>query len=298
MAELDVKSILQTIPQDDRISLERFFQLLICDEVFGYTLFGQKPMSAADFCYPSYYFHRVAQRIVFDKGWGAWIRHKHFFPSDHFVLKREDLKENGNTSHFLLINKQSTLRTIQEHLDIFQNALGKAMTGEQILEKICDPDVDIHSFLSRQCLWGILFGFGKTNACNFDRENEIYKVLSGKITPPFFSKKDLESLCPLGKDFIKRYSPEQSSFISQSALGLIKELNDIIGGKKEFELFGSDFYLDRFSRPYFVSWENCPETIKMQQLYIKTRAILKEAYRNGSFLEVTFRQWMSPQEEA
>jgi len=247
-------------------------------------------MSLADFAPPSYQFAHLSKSYVLEKGWEAWLRNQHLFPSDHFILKRETHKEL-KTVHFYLINRTNCLKEIQEHLDDFRRDLGSDDSPEQILEKICEGS--LHNL--SQFAIGVLLGYGEKNAYNFERERQICRHISGKITPPFLMEKEFQTLRPLGKDLSKRCPAEKSFFPPNKKEFSVAEFNDLYDQRTSFELTDGDPRLDSFCDPRFICWENGSDIQKLKETYAKTKERIREAYKKGSFLEVTLQQWIAPQ---
>lgn len=133
-----VQRVLETMPNLDREVLNSFFQLLSSDHNFSYTLFGNKPMSLADYaskvcswslCHPS-------ESLIFEKGWERWESYAAFFPSHEFVLKR---CKGSRSATIFLIHKKHALQVISDHLDAFQKILGERVYPQQLLQHLCDP---------------------------------------------------------------------------------------------------------------------------------------------------------------
>jgi hypothetical protein len=290
----DVRQVMEAIPEQDLTALDRFFQLLV-RENFAYTLFGQKPISSAEFA-PPLHGAGMIRRAVFEAGWDGWLRHRNLFGDDHFVLKRID-RESSKTAHFFLVNKKYTLETIKDCLDVFRAAYGDETSPEEILNRLCDLERPMHDVLTSQFLWGIFFGFGRENAQTFEYKMENYKRAAGKMNPPFSPKNGLESASPLVREIAqcvrrkKQYSLPRSVDELSAFSTCFSELNNLTNREKGFELFDSDFFLEKFSLPAFVCWEGG----NMTESFIKTRTILNQAYKKGSFLEVTLKQWVDPQ---
>jgi hypothetical protein len=78
----NISQILQEISESDRQDLDQFFQLLIKQESMGFTLFGQKPVTVANFVSFTYDYPHVVYCLIFEKGWAAWQR----FPLINFSL--------------------------------------------------------------------------------------------------------------------------------------------------------------------------------------------------------------------
>ncbi len=299
----NISEIIQQIPESDRKDLEHFFRLLFKEELFGYTLFGEKPISSADFAPPIYDIQHYRLRIIFNKGWEAWQRNEHLLSQKYFSLKREE-DELTRSTHFYIINKAATLQAITNYIDNFKNELGNKKPPEQLLEQLCDPKDRVNNVLKSQFLWGIFFGFGKDSARIFQREEEILKILFARMLPPFSQKnKSFESLDQSAKQAIsflfahKRYNFAKDTSAPLDIENAIRELTNISENRNYFELFSHEPILEQFSSPDFIIWDNHEETRQLQETYEKTKSLLRVAYKSGHFLEATLKQWISPKND-
>jgi hypothetical protein len=295
--------ILQAIPEQDQETLSSFFQLLFCDDNFSYTLFGNKPMSIGDFFSSTtlWALNTPGESLIFEKGWKVWESYASLFPSDEFVLKRcESKKSNWKILSIFLIHKKHALKAIRDNLDTFQEVLGHPVNPQQLLQELCDPHKDIMETLSHNSLFGILLGYGKVNAMNFERKVTICDQLNAKMTPPFSGHHDMEALQPASQRLVQWRDSKTFCYPSEDCLpasendSLAEELNEILTKGDGFELYGSDYFLDKFTPPMFIARNHSRETEKLHADYLATKQKLHRAYLQGSFLEVTLNQWMDP----
>lgn len=316
-----VSPILQVIPEKDRQELDAFFQLLLHQDSFAYTLFGSKPMSVC--CYISkpilFTLYHPKESLALEKGWETWKRYFPYFPSDHFVLKRLNFKNRLGRSIYL-IHKKHALQVIKNYLGIFQKVLGHSIDPKQLVERLCDPNEDIDETLQEHTnLLGILFGYGKANAMDYERETDICEYLSKKMLPPFSHCKEIEDLSPNSRVFVNSrnekmlplFSNDQETpdsrvnshngkmnLLSKPCVpspqysSLAEELNDICSGRTRFEL--NDWILSKIASPVFISKKQDPETEDLRKDYTATMKKLRKVYREKPFLEVTLTQWMDP----
>ena len=300
-------TILQSIPEKDREVLDSFFQFLLSKDTFAYTLFGKKPMSvtpyiqvtsgATGIIYQRGIYH-PSDYFTLEKGWELWKNYGALFPSDEFVLK--ECKEDELVTIFL-INKSQVLNTISENLNTFEEILDRQIRPQDFLQQLCDPHQDIMESLNdSSSLLGILLGYGKTNAMLFERKSNILTHLVEKMTPPFSSRHDVENLQPFGQYFVNRC--KSRTFIQTIPIcspspqynSLADEFNDILSNEEGFELYGSDYLLDRFNSPVFMMRKEDPETKELEKAYFATKLQLHQIYQQGPFLEITLNQWMYP----
>lgn len=281
---------LQAIPSKDRLEIERFFSYLLCENEFGYTLFGNKPISiAAVSAKPNL---SETDRFMIEKGWNLWLKYRHLFPSNRFILKRDILGENQCVT-ISIINKSLVYKAIKNNLEIFQKYLGTSDVTA-IFERICEGDRCIFDLATPhpQAVIGILLGYGVSNALNFQRESELFEGLH-RQSPPLASDK-IDHDAPNFQTFLKAYGKPKYRLRSKvpSIVSFHREMKEIFETRKSF---GMSEYLDKFETPGFACWDSS-ETENLKDEYKHTRAVIRDAYKNGSFLETTLKQWMASDE--
>jgi len=299
---LESYDILQTIPVEDRQLLDSFFQLLLRDNNFAYTLFGKKPMSIA--CYLSkvnlWNLYNPNEFLIFEKGWDKWKDYSSLFPSNEFVLKR--CCDSKDIVEVFLINKKNVLKVINDNYGTFQSILGNLFEPEQFMQQLCYTQQDLMEILNDHSgLLGILLGYGKGNSMSFERKVNICSILNAKMTPPFTAMSAMKCLQPKSEYLISLYntktfsSPKKIFLPSLSETLMAEELNVILENENLFELYGSNFFVDRFIGPVFMTQSGDLETMQLQNEYLATRQRIHRAYQEKPFLEITLNQWMHPQ---
>lgn len=296
--ETTAPSILQMIPEKDYDQLDAFFQLIFRYKSFAYTLFGSKPMSMC--CYLStpnlFTLYHPKEFLTLERGWEVWKRYFSCFPSDHFVLKKVSVEDGPGRSIFL-IHKKCTLQVIKNHLDTFHRALG-SIDPKQLLERLCNPNEDIEKVLQGHAnLLGILLGYGEANAMHFERMVDIAEYLEKKMTPPFSSYKEIQSLSPDSRKLLSIYNkkmafPSSICTPSPQYSSLAEELNNILLQRTIFEL--NDWMVSKIVSPVFMSRKQDIQTEILRKDYKATMKKLRKVYREDPFLEVTLTQWMAP----
>jgi len=292
--------ILQSLPERDIKDLDSFFQLLCREYDFAYTLFGEKPMSMAYYSshLSSFSVYHPAVFLTLEKGWDLWKNYSTLFPSKEFVLKK---CKDKDTLAIFLINKKYVLNTISENQIKFEEILNQKIEPQEFLQQLCDSEQDVMTLLNDNSeLLGILLGYGKTNAMLFKRKANICRHLNAKMTPPFTSQHDIEKLQPSGQNLVDLYRSEESQidlaiFPLSKYNSIADELNEILSNEEFFELYGSDFFLDRFISPVFMMRKKDQETEQLNETYFSTKLKLRQLYQQESFLEITLNQWMWPQ---
>lgn len=161
----------QTIPKEDREVLSAFFETLIRLEPFGYTIFGDKPISEA--CYSTKLKVRnfiSPIEIIYWRGEQLWQKYSSHLNIKNFLFK---FQHTENECAIYLINKKSFLKTVEKHIDTFKKILGHDLTSEGLYLKLIDSKNSFGEVLKNdQCLIGILFGYGYKNSAIFKTRHE------------------------------------------------------------------------------------------------------------------------------
>ncbi len=207
---------LQQIPDQDKEDLSLFFESLIRLEGFGYTIFGNKPVTQAG-CWITpatndFYFDKVK---VYKKGQELCEKYSSFFKTNNLIIRFEAC---GNWYGIYIINKNNFLTTIDQNLRLFKQVLGETTTSQKIFQKLETKDKSFSEILNNdECLLGILFGYGTKNSIMFKRKTEIAQILQAHFS--IFSSlpenqqfvlhhcKSIERL-DLSDDEIKKYIQE------------------------------------------------------------------------------------------
>ncbi len=170
-----------TIPLEDRKALEELFRDVVNNDHFGYTLYGDKPVSiAAHFRVTPWENTLELGQCdgLFWKRWEIWEKYKDKFPSSNYLLLRE--KNSASPLFFsdmvVLINKGAFLQTIKRYLLIFESVLKQKVIPEQFLAQIEEgKKTFLDSILDHDLLLGILLGYGQHNATLFCHKDKIFK---------------------------------------------------------------------------------------------------------------------------
>lgn len=298
---MSVQNSLNSIPEKDREILTSFFRFLFSDDALTYTLYGKKPMSLVDYI-PNetvWSLYQPGPSLILEKGEDVWRKYSTKFPSEEFVLKF--IQDNEGQRAILLISKTNMLNAIVKNLEIFQEYLGEQMNPKRLVNQICYvEEAYMEPIKDHTALLGILLGFGNVNSQYFERRYIICEEINSKMTPPFSPVQDLKTLQPLSKILVKgnrgkSFSKAPQLFApSEGYANLGDELNEINLHQEGFEVYGSDYWLDKQLSPVFAMDREDPETKALQEEYLATGKKITQAYREGDFLEVTLNQWMNP----
>jgi hypothetical protein len=280
------------LPSHDRRALEEFFELLIKDKDFAYTLFGTKPVSIVDYFgnHPTSF-----ETLILERGWATWQKQKHLFPSKNFELIHINFgRLNGrNHKEIVLVNKSATLNIIKKNINIFHDFLQNDWTAEDILNAITTDNLFLKNLIYKSDILGILLGYGNINAQNFEKSKELSAHINEETNPPLLE--NFEGLGTMGQLFVKGYGKSELKPLHKLSLDLStskEELNQLIEALEPFELDKSDFLLDRIQTVTFSGDMNDEETKQLKQNYNETRNGIIKTYDNKSIFEVSMNQWM------
>ena len=184
--EYSISEKLKSLSPDERKCLNLFFRNSFAFDGLGYTLFGDKPMTAAGYdeskgkCCDIFDFIDItfcsfcAENLRRRRGWEILQKYKDLFPiKDYGLVQCKNFIDNNHTT-VLFINKKAVLATVEKYLADFKRQLGEEVTPEILLSRILKSD-DVFGDVLRnhQGLIGTLLGYGRHNAWLFQRREEL-----------------------------------------------------------------------------------------------------------------------------
>ncbi len=177
-----VHEILKQIPAQDLAYIRLFFEYVIYQTPSPFTLFGDKPMSGIGClkCMNPYYFAASSYKNSLPKYYAVWKKYAHLFPSKNYLFSEHYNHETKNL-YITLFNKEACVSVISTHLTLFQEILLEKSDSQVILSRILSSSDTFSALNEHQGLYGLLFGFGKTNAFRFHNiyeDNLPYKPLT------------------------------------------------------------------------------------------------------------------------
>lgn len=172
-----IANALSLIPPKDRHLLDQLFHHLIISESFAYTLYGDKPISL------SYCLRTQTHEPPFTiEQWNTWEKHKHLFPSKHYILRKINARK-PDEAWILLINIKHFTKTFNRHRKLFQSILGPQTTAHDLIHTFRTHPLPFKKGLkNRAILKGILCGYGKNNSTLYLRKRTIEKALLAENT--------------------------------------------------------------------------------------------------------------------
>ncbi len=174
------RELLQKLSPTERKFLSCLCKELLFTSTFGYTLFGNKPLS----CTSDGSLSVLDHRFFFLKfALPLLSKYEKNLNSQKFLVL---LEENQEMPWIYLVNKRDFLRVVRENLTIFQEVLRTDITPEGLLRDIEEKKCTLGSAIQRNhALFGILFGFGTHNALAFDRRSQFENFIHNQGFPPW-----------------------------------------------------------------------------------------------------------------
>lgn len=274
----NVKQILDTIPKEEREDLGRLFYSMMHDDHLVYTLFGDKPVSSS-----GYFKITPIQNIccgmkcqsIFWKHWQIWEKYAHNFPSNRYLLIKEEhpYRQVGN---IILINKKAFIHQVNQHLDTFRKILGSNITGENLLAQIEQQQKFSPLIQNNSVLRGILLGYGEHNARLFERRFQIYLFVKNDSMPYQERLPTIPLKQPLPSEGFSSIEEE-----NQSLRVRLRPFSDY------------DYSPIMIQSIHFMADSEHPETKALTQKYQELRSKISTIYAQGDFLEITLNQFIS-----
>jgi hypothetical protein len=178
----DIQKILHELPKDDRQDLEELFHLMMYEDCFSYTLFGDKPVSlSGDFIVTPYknILSGLKAGGIFWKKWSVWKKHQEKFSINNYLFIEEPAyNKPKNRAFIFFINKKAFLKIVNKKINIFNKILKNNLTATELLEKIKIEQQFMSVIQESEILLGILLGYGEHNAKLYDRRMKLKEFLS------------------------------------------------------------------------------------------------------------------------
>lgn len=165
-------------------ALDLFFRTLLTETSVGYTLYGDKPLSAED-SRTEEILHSLAEHhwarmgCLLKVGYRIWKESGlSNIKSNYEICMSERLFYGWGQIAF--INVRSFLDTVNHNLPLFQYALGPMLTAEALLDQFRDPSKNLDSiFHGDRVLNGIILGYGTCNALMGSRCEYLHEYSMG-----------------------------------------------------------------------------------------------------------------------
>lgn len=174
---LTVREKLKILNPQEKEDLSFFIDQVICFDQYPYTLVGYKPMSISNVIIEDTEDLSTPQRDAFNKprhqmlrrGYLVWEKYQSLFPRKNQILINYSFLGKGR-KEIALICPELCINTIAKHLDDFREILKKPCTTEEVFWILTHPEhSDFYTIADHTRLVGILLGFGRNNACLYER---------------------------------------------------------------------------------------------------------------------------------
>ena len=267
---------LKALSSDERKCLDLFLRDSLALDGLGYTLFGDKPMTAAGYreskgksrdiydFFDSTFSAFFTKNLRTRRGYEILKKHwSHFQIKDFDMVRCKNFIDNDYTA-VLFINKKAVLATVKIHLDDFKRVLGNEITPEILLSRILATDDVFEGVLkNHQGLIGTLLGFGRHNAWLFQHREEI----DPQVLKMNFSLRKLPRQA--NEDELNAVNQKLQSFDDRDIL----DLNPLL-----------------LRLPGFCADPDAEETAQLKINYERQYRKIIQRYRTRDFLEVTLEQ--------
>ena len=275
-----------------------FFEVLIRNELWGYTLFGDKPVTIAAYRTTPQSIRALScmDDFFLIKGEEIWKKNSSAFVMKNYIIKFEK-DPQGNWGEILLINKRAFLQVCERNLVLFKQVLGDSITAAELLKMVADTNSTFHEVIQHnQALLGIFLGYGTHNSLFFQRREKIIKTIQNVCNLPFFipqgfdrlSKEDLLLLHRYGGGAKSNHGAIEnvSSASIKVAVDEYESIQKIVNQSYAEKKLRHD-ELAFVSLPSFVMDTACEETKSILEEYKRVRQEIVQAYTKGNFFEVT-----------
>lgn len=233
------KKIIDHLTNSDRKILQTTFNNLIFFSSFGFTLFGDKPVS--------FEFSSSLENF-----WAIWEKNKHLFSVKKYILTKF---YHDNYCGVLIGNKCAIEKTFENNKESFRKVFDYPITSQTIIEALeSGSGKEFEILFSHDALLGILLGYGKENAWNFQKR----KLLKTE----------------------KNISKNQLHFLNEKLQAFQKPI-----------LFWERYIRNSTCLlPQFAADLTSEETKDLKKKYQLQRTLIEERYRQGDSLSVTLQQ--------
>ncbi len=243
----------------ERIELESFFRLLFKKSEFGYTLFGQKPMS-----FYSYFIKLPPDSVIFanftepkiEKNFRTYSKYKDVLSSEKYIIIDQTSISNkfstsGMARDIFVINRNAFTETVNKYLSLFEKKLDERISAENMLKDIeAGKNILFDVLKEDELLWGILLGYGPHNAEIYARREAI---IEGRV---LFATHDYLTL------------EEELEAIDSTLAG-----------------FTHEYFIDQIPLPMFLCDTDHTETKLLKTEYQQVQKKIVEIYNSPNFLD-------------
>lgn len=198
---------LQKLTLLEKEYLTNFFKMTFFVSSFGYTIFGDKPMSietvdmvdtkksVEGFDYMD--LEHIFDRYCLKEGWEVWQKYLTFFPLNGYSTISYPIPHApSNQIEIAIINNHNFIRIVEENLFDFQMVIGNALTSEEVFHGYINITNNVFQPIrNHEGLFGILLGYGRENSMEYmklsggqtlEAYSDIEPIDTQHILPPLF----------------------------------------------------------------------------------------------------------------
>lgn len=291
--------VLAHIPPADQVILADFFKrfLLAGEHPFGFTLFGDKPLTLGplySFNYQTTTEHPspdlIQKSLTFLKYQPLLGNNNFFFKIvQPFYYQPPDAPDRG-IRDLMVLNRTACLNVIGKNLPLFQARFGPNATPQTILKQLEATDSP-RDLVGSCVLYGILFGFGTANSQAFEHYGKLARNDNPEVsiktpTPPH------EVWIPLGNKKIRYLAKPgaQPSLGFRTAQAELDQLVQIF----TFWPPASERSQSPIQAPIFRNLVNHPENQALTRAYLKQQADIAQIYQSPDLLKRVIQQLLQP----
>lgn len=292
------QELLKKIPINERKGLTDLCEKLVYTSDFGYTLFGDKPISCL---YDSGRLYEDEELSYFQRHLFTLAqRYEKKLDAPNFAI----VVEHDFPSCFIyLVNKKAFLDTVQQNPAIFRKILGDNITPSSLLDAVLDKNYGFMKALkASHALFGILFGYGVENSLRFDRSTQLdpeshihgfppWKGIQDPTVSDVVTYRDVMGCTQ--KRWIKKTAPEKMepsqgfTTVQDELFELNKKLAPVAGAEDPLCILSS------ISLPSFAGDPESEETKKLISKYTAQRDVLMKMLAEDNFLEKVLEKFYS-----
>ncbi|MEX1012818.1 MAG: hypothetical protein WD595_05665 [Waddliaceae bacterium] len=285
--EGSVKDRLSQIPKEDQQKLERLFRYLICNEHMGYTLWGNKPITANEFssgfC-PAHLFSPFPHSAKLKSSMSTWKKYSHLFPIKNFIFSDRMFQLETTEEWFYevyLINKKLCDELYKKYPEIFSDGLSP------------EENLIRHKGNGYQKL-GLLFGYGLHNTDSYIKMCELQDCISHLPMPPKKSSQSIEAiqrsnLFEFKFKTLDITDPDTPVIKNPECIDQALIVENYLKMEKQwisFSSYRSENRLNPVRLPVLKADKEHEETKRLFDDYSKTRAQLFHILKQPNFLEI------------
>lgn len=163
-----VESQLSSIPQKDRIQIEKFLSYLVCRENLGFVIFGNTkpgciasiPLTHKRALLPIKVDSPLRYQRDLRQAWDKWKYYQHRFSHPRFIICEEFKQENGGMYlKLFILDKERLNETLERYHDAFSEVLGEQFCPKKFISKI-ERKKKLRPLIKRDHkLLGLILGF-------------------------------------------------------------------------------------------------------------------------------------------